>query len=349
MPTTAHRATFLDAIFDRVDELRHRDPRQGLQTAAKVRDLVSNLGRERFERRRWLALQARAWAALGSAYRATFEFRRAEGSFIVALGFVEASEEGGEPDLLARSRLAQRAAYLRCDQHRFGEALALVDEAIENFESLGQLQQMGCALVDRGVILGRSGRPQVAIPSLERALDFLDWQEAPLTCVAAVHNLAHYLVEIAETPEETELAMRCLEVATRAHLLYPTEVNLLKLRELRGLEAVRRGDPERGLADLQFTLEAFERQGAIYDQATVLLHLAGVYLDLGQPEQVKQVAARLFPILRRFETDRETAASLMVFVEAAQTERATRELLARTTADVEKLSRFKSPEPPYPR
>lgn len=329
-------------LLDDVDELRHHDPARALEMAMQTRDLVAGLDRRALGPR-WFALQAQAWAVLGSAYRGVADLGRSEEAFNVALAFLETEELEPHQDPIARARLAQRAAYLRCDQRRFAEALELIDEAIDVLRALPADDALGIALIDRAVITGRSGDPAKALSFLEQALARLDIRSHPQGCLAAVHNVAVYLFELAETREDHEEALRWQRLASELHGCSPRSFDLLKLKVVLGLTMVRAGEIDDGIAELSAAQKGFGEINAFYDQAIALLYLASVYLELGRTGQVKRLAGQLFPIFRHLAIDRETTAALMLFYNAAQAESASTELVAQVTAEVERLSR----QPPH--
>ncbi len=315
-------------LLRKADELRHRDPQKAVRVAEGARDLAARIDQECVGEPQWSALQAEAWAILGSAYRAVADFRKAEGAFNVALAFVS-PDPHHRLDPLTRPRLAQRASYLRCDQGRFEEALDLNDEALVAYRDLAATKHLAQALVDRALILGRCGRTEEATQTLIRALFLLDPVESPRSFLAAIHNMTLYLCETSKTEAETLEACRWLALAERQHARFPESVNLLKLRMLEGAMAIRRGAQEEGVGRLWIAHDGFEQLGSIHNQTIVLLHLAGVYLTRGERVDVKKIAGRLFPILRKLAVDRETSAALMLFYKAAQAEAATLDLLDR--------------------
>ncbi len=317
------------------DKLRNRDPKRAVEIAKSARDLAAGVDRESVGCRRWLALQAEAWATLGSAYRGVADLRQAEGALNVALAFLSARELEPPLDPFAFASLAQRASYLRCDQGRYPEALDLNEEALDRYRELAATQQMAGALVDRALILGRCGRFRLAMACLVQALSRLDPVASPRSYLAAVHNMAIYLHEGATTREHDLEAKKWLALAARQHARLPERVNLLKLRMLEASIAIRLGSVAEGVAKLWRAHDGFERLGSVHNQILVLLQLAALSLKSGETREVKRIAGKMFPIFRKLKVDRETSASLMLFCRAAQADAATLDLLDRVTRKVE--------------
>lgn len=324
-------------LLDEADELRYENPALAVRLAERVRDLGASLSREAVGEPRWLALQADTWAVWGSALRSVADLRQAEGAFNVALAFLDAPELAGGLDPLAHPRLAQRAANLRSDQGRFEEALDLIDEAFSEFERYGAMDKATVALVDRGVILGSSGRKAEALTCLGKALDRLDPLTSSRNFVAAVHNTAVYLYEIAADPDADRLALEWLKLADRCHAALPEGLSLLKLRSLKALTLIRLGGLDEGIRELWETQERCRQLGALYEQAIILLHLAAVYLGEGLTDEVKRVAGQLFPVFRSLEIDREASAALMLFYTAAHADSATLDLIDEVSKTVRRV------------
>lgn len=317
-------------LLKQADDLRFHNPREAVTMAESARTRAAALDRTAIGEDQWLALQSEVWAVLGSALRSISVLDEAEGALNVALAFLDACQPRAHPDLLEHARLAQRAAYVRCDQRRFDEALELIDEALEVYEKADAGQAAACALADRGLILGRTGRRQEAILHLGEALDRLEPEHDPRNFLAAIYNTALYLHDLADDPQANDLALKWLELTCRCRqVLPPASLGLMKLRTLEGLTAIRVGRIEEGVRVLWQTQEGFQRLGAVYEQSLTLLHIAAAYLSRGRLEDVRRVACRLFPVFRGLKSDREASAALMLFYNAAQTEDATLELIER--------------------
>jgi len=330
------------SLFEEIDELERRHPGRALEMALRVRDLIVHLDAESLGER-WGELQIQSWAVLGSAYRLTFNFERAEEAFTAALDFFQDAELSTRLDPRIRPRLCQRVAYLRSDQGRFGEALELLEEALEIYADLGSEPHGSIALIDRAVIARRAGETHRPFHDLDQALQRLDPLEHPRGYLAAAHNLAVFLLEEAETPEELRETYSWMQVVAELHDLFPRGLDVLKFRTLLGLAMARAGRIDEGIAELQKAQEDFGAIEAHYDQAIVLLYLAGIYLELGRGDRVRRIAGQLFPLLGNLSADRRVTATLMLFYNAAQSGSVTRQLVAQVVAEVERLSR----EPPH--
>lgn len=333
-------------LLEQADDLRFENPSEAFRMAETVRRRAARLRKDQVGEAEWLDLQADVWAVMGSALRSISDPMEAEGALNVALAFLEASKIAAHFNPLKHARLAQRAAYVRCDQRRFEEALNLIDEAIEAFTDGGAAQAAAGALADRGLILGRSGRQDEAIRHLGEALDQLDPDQSQRNFTAAIHNTALYLHDLADdSPWTHDLALKWLHLAQRCHqALPPGSLNSLKLRTLLALTSIRLGHDEEGIHELWQAQEGFQQLGAVYEQSLALLHLATSYLIRGQREEVRRVSGRLFPIFRGLKSDREASAALMLFYDTAQAETATLDLIDQVSATLRR-ARGRRPRP----
>ena len=135
-------------LIREAENLRFADPREAVRVAKLARDRAAAIDREAIGAPEWLRLQADVWAVLGSALRSVSDLWEAEGALNVALSFLNAPELRAHLDPLTHARLAQRAAYLRCDQRRFDESLELINEALAIYEEQGASQAAAGALSD---------------------------------------------------------------------------------------------------------------------------------------------------------------------------------------------------------
>jgi tetratricopeptide (TPR) repeat protein len=289
-----------------------------LSLAERARDLAAGIDAETVGNVHWAALQAEAWAVLGSTFRAVGDLARAENALNIALYFLDSTRPVADP--AASARWAQRAAYLRSDQRRSAEALDLIATAIDELEQLGDSARLSCAWVDRGVILHRAGRTRDAISCLRRAFEKLEREREPRVYLAATHNMALYLQEVAEGPAELAEALRWLEQAIQEHARLPERISLLKLRVLAALTAIRLGQRETGTAELWRAFEGFRALDSTLNQAVVLLHLIGLALAAGDLSETQRLAGLLFPLFSRLAVDEPSSRALKAFLRAAQTQ-----------------------------
>lgn len=296
------------SLVARADSMRQQDPGRAVSLADAARSLASSLDRRQLARGPWRALQAETWGAMSSALRALGKSDDAEGALNVALAFV--GEDALTFDRTLAARLAQRAAYLRSGQERYAEAIELITEATRTFARLGRRHLLATALVDRAVILGNAGRKRAAIRGFRRALDAHGGAMNRRTRLAAIHNTAVFLHEVARTTEERREALRWLRLAIRCHDRMPAEAERHKLRALLGLTALDLGLVDAGFDALWTAYSASKRMGARGQQASILLDLVHAALHHERSDALRRVSGELFSLRQSFAHDRESEKAL---------------------------------------
>ena len=309
-------------FLSQADELRHSHPRRSLDLALDARDVAAVLDRKAVGPIRWRSLQADAWGILGSSYRGVGDLRRAENAFNVAFSFLA---EKPLFDPLALSRLSQRAAYLRSDQGRFTEALELVDSAIADYRQLGERGRLACALVDKGVILRGAGRVREALAHAREALEILDPVAEPRIFLAASHNMALYLQELAETPLELQEAIAWLEVAVAQHGQAAESIDFFKTRAVVALTSIRLGRRDEGKVELQRCFEGFGRLDSVPNQAVMLLHLLALAALAGEQDEIQRLTGLFFPLLHRLDPEDAVGRALLGLIKLVQRQAASAE------------------------
>ena len=319
---------------DLADQMRHGDPGRALVLAEDALALAV-APRDRAPREAWLDLQHEAWAVFGSALRATSQLRRAEEAFNVAATWLRAAEplSPGRELELRRASLVQRMSYLRRDQERFEEALELIETAHAAFSAHGEANRAIGALADRGAILGRAGLRLEAVQHQLVAIEqWLGGETATEPSelrhlVAAVHNLALNLSELAATADEARRALAWLRLAQRLQEGLDEPLNETKMLGLEGALEAEVGDRARGVDLLRKTAERFGELAAPFEQAHVLLRLASIHLVDDRYDQVRLVAGRAFPVCRALELNREARSALILFLQAVHDDRLTLDLI----------------------
>lgn len=309
-------------FLTQADELRRTNPKRALDLALDARDVAAVIDRKAIGPIRWRSLQADAWAILGSAYRAVGDLRRAENAFNVAFAFLA---EKPLFDPLALSRLSQRAAYLRSDQGRFAEALELVESALADYRQMGEPGKLACALVDKGVILRAAGRVREALDFVRQALEILDPAAEPRIFLAASHNMALYLQELAKTPGELQEAVAWLEVAVAQHQQAAESIDFFKTRAVVALTSIRLGRGEEGRRELLRCFDGFGRLDSPPNQAVMLLHLLALAAAADDREEIQRLTGLFFPLVHRLDPEDAVGRTLRRLIQLVQRQAASAE------------------------
>ena len=314
---------------DAADQLRSQDPGRALDEARTACEVAAACESESLD---WQLLQAEAWAVLASAYRSVGDLRRSEGALNVALELVDDLPEV-HPTTWAR--LAQRACYLRCSQKRFAEALSLSNDVLGIYQQQGDEPAAAAALVDRALILARAGDPRKAITVLSRCLEALDPQHDAKNHLAAVHNMAYYRLQVAETEAQEQEALQWLEKAKQCHRRRPEPLGLLQLQAMAAVTAIRFGRRRQGTESLWQVYHGFGELRALPEQILTLLHLAECAVGACDDDEVTRIAGLIFPLLGKTPLPETARSALLRFLNAARSRSVTRELVTHVTDELQ--------------
>jgi transcriptional regulator with XRE-family HTH domain len=240
-----------------------------------------------------------------------------------AAAFEEAKrlwESGADPaGVLDRGRMLDLEASLRRAERRFGEALALLDEAV----AVGRSPER--AWIKRGFTLEVMGDYEGAVEALLRAAPRLDRQAEPLLWYNQRFNLAAAFVQLGRSAEAAELVPEIRGLAAELG----DRIFLLRLTWLEGRIASGLGRRAEALARLAEARRGFEELKMSYDVALALLEEAVLLLEEGRAAEVQTLAHDLTKVFAENGVHREALAALRLFHEAAQREEATAEMARR--------------------
>jgi tetratricopeptide (TPR) repeat protein len=315
------------ALAQRVLEASHRsgfeEPGEAERLARLALTVIDSVDSAFYGRRLIDDLRARAWAHLGNALRIACRPDAAEEAFRRGAeylrGTADPMEEAGFQHLLSSLRTLQR---------RFDEAADLLRSAARLYEEVGDgerlarvLTSLGCHHVDRG-------SPEAAVEPLLEALRHVDALADPRTALYIHHNLTLCL---AETDRFLE-AQRMFHTARSLYERFPDLRTQLRRQWLEGILAAGTGRPERAEALFREVQAGFTAAAMPLDAATVGLDLAALYARQERTADLKALSQELTGILFSGRLHREALAALAYFVQAAQRERATLDLVRRVAA-----------------
>lgn len=279
-----------------------------------------------------LDLRARAYAYLGNAQRVLGELRSAETAFREAEALLTRSMTGN--DLIAAEVIHLKSS-LRRAQRRLGDAMALVDQALTVYETHGDSQGTGVALVSKAKILEELGRAEEAIASLREAVRIVD----PLSRVGfyARHNLVLCLTLSGRYEEADRLFFEVREAFERSG----RPLDLLRLRWTEGKIAFGLGRLQDAEAAFREVQEAFLARAMGYDAALVSLDLAILYAQEHRIEDLKRLATEILQVFKSRDVHREAVAALVLFQTACEEERLTVELAGEIATILQREQRAK--------
>jgi tetratricopeptide (TPR) repeat protein len=302
-----------DAVFS--------DPGRAVELANLALRVVRHLG-EAYDPNWVRDLRARCFAYLGNARRVVGELRSADDAFVKAERCLALSTSGN-PEV--RAEILDLKSSLRRAQRRLGEALELVDGALELYRELGDRHGLGKAILQKAKILEQVGDLDRAIEILNTAAREIDATAEPQLFFYGRFNLLSCLVAAAQYEAAAKLLPEIHGWAEQR----AQAIDLLRLRWMEGLIHLgqgRFGPAEAALREVQS--EFMERRMG-YDAALVSLDLALLYAQENCTADLKRLAAELMPIFESRDVHREAIVALLMFQRACEEEKLTVDLVRR--------------------
>jgi transcriptional regulator with XRE-family HTH domain len=327
------RASQSWALAERIGEASVRAAANRADEALTLADLALSIaGRVPGEEGWRSRFQGYAWAFVANARRVANDFEGADEAFAQAW---ELWRAGTGSDLLPEWRLLDLEASLRREQHRFPEALALLDRAgilcgHDNKAAAGRI------LLKKEHVFEQTGDIEGALCALAEAAPFIEVSGDPRLIFAHRFKTTNNLCHLRRYEEAAKLLPEVnMLVAQQGSDLSSLRVLWLEARVLAGL-----GQTNEAAA----ALEQVQRELTIahdlpYDAALSSLDLAVLWLEAGRSPEVRELALGMAWIFASKKIDREALAALRLFYEAARQERATVELARRVIAKIEEVSR----------
>lgn len=279
-------------------------------------------------------LQGFVWAFVSNARRVANDFDDADKAFEKAWILWRAGHGVASSDLLPEWRLFDLEASLRRAQHRFPEALELLDKA----RGLCRSQDAGRILLNKSHVLERLMDFEGSLAALKEAAPSIAASGDPRLLFALRFNTAANLCHLGRCTEAAKLLPEVRELVIRqADELAGLRVLWLDARVLAGLG--RTGEASAALEQVQRGFAAHELP---YDAALSSLELAALWLEDGRTAQVRELALGMAWIFASKKIEREALAALALFCEAAGREAATVSLTRDVIARIEEVRRSAS-------
>lgn len=258
-------------------------------------------------------LEVAAWAQLGNALRLRGELPEAEAAF----GRARERIEHGTGDPLVEAGMLALHAALRNEQSRYRDAESLARRAYVLYGKVGDRHQQGRALFTLANALGCDARLDEALAALERARCLVNAERDPRMAWGAVHNAVTYLVEAERFDEAERLFATDVEVADRVGL---SPLDRLRMIWVEGRISLGLGRLAIAEPMLRAAVEGLVERGFGFEAATAGLELAVCLAEQRRWAEVRELAARLYPVFTSQEVEPEALAALTVFRDAALAE-----------------------------
>lgn len=312
-------ATFLDWC----EEIRMDHPPRAVESAiagVRLGDRILQAKDHRKERR-FDALRVRAWGILASSYRVQNRYSESEGALCVAMS-------SRIHDATVYADLCTRMMYLRMDQQRYPEADFFITAAMRIYHQGADSHRMGCALMDRGVLRGNSGKMALAVKDFRNALTKIDARRSPRYFHAAIHNLTVALATDERTDKDELL--RCFKRAARLNRFPKTSLSGVKLLWLKGKVLLRTGETAAAEEALGTAAFRISQLNAPYEAALISLDLVDIYTRQGRYNEAREVAAEALRVFRAGPADLEATAALTGVCDSARDQDLTQAMISST-------------------
>lgn len=319
---------FIARLCDESVDRAARNPSDSVEVgelALKVAELAPGTERQRAGR------LAHAWAFVGNARRVNNEPGKADLAFTSSRAWA-ALGAGEEPEFFDSSRPLDLEASLRRDQGRFGEALILLDKALQTCWPSARSR----ILLNRAAALEREGAPEKALADLAEARTAIERGEGgPRYRWMLLFNMVKCLVHL-ERGDEAEARLPEVQVLAAE---IGNDLDRLRLRVLRGEILGLTGRRAEALAELETARRDFDRRSLPADSAVVGLSEAAILLGEGRNAEVRALARRMLPTFDALGLERESLATVRLFLETVERDAATAALAREAARSICRLPR----------
>jgi tetratricopeptide (TPR) repeat protein len=151
-------------VYQQVESARHL-AQLGIALVDRLRTATPAYGESRLN-----DLEARAWSTLANSQRVQSDYAAADESFATAARLLR----NGTGDPLEAARTMLLKASLCGSQHRFQEALALLDRVVAISRKGGDWDLCSKALITKGFLHGLANDPEPAIRLLTEGIKLVD-------------------------------------------------------------------------------------------------------------------------------------------------------------------------------
>ena len=262
------------------------------------------------------------WAHIANARRVGNDFSGSDEAFARAWELWLAGADA-DSEFLPEWRLLSLEASLRREQHRFPEALKLLDRA--RIGSGNDPKATARILLQREHVFHLIGNTQEALASLREAAPFVEAAGDSNLLFSLRFNLATNLCLLERYGEAAALLPQVKELAVEL----ANALDLVRVKWLDARIAAGQGRVEAAIAGLEQVCRSFAERELPYDAALASLDLAVLWLAAGRTAEVRELAVGMAWIFEAQGIHREALAALTLFCEAAQQESATVDLARR--------------------
>ena len=327
---------FLQLFFSWLDERIYRDPHAALKWAKIAPDLALLVPKDDSPegRREHCDRAVKAWAILGSAYRASGRPSEAEEPYSQALNLISSESIS----TLIQADTGRRLSYLRACQGRHDEALELATEAADSLRDLGNGRALARALIAKGYALFGLRKYSEALVCFGDALvaagkpDKRAAEDLRLHS-SICHNLA---VAVSVTrPGDQSAALSYIRKARALVKGGRRFVPRYRLLWVEGLVWSALGYHARAETAYKIAREGFVALKMPFEIALVSLDLGAIYAEHSEWDKLIPLAVETFQRFRVLAADTEAIAALSLWADAVKARKLTDEITTRARQKIE--------------
>lgn len=316
------RPAMIEVLLTRCRQLRHDDPEQMVLLAWQASWIARRLDRDGFTPEQVMDLRARTSGEYANALRVADRLPDAEVHLRQAFHYFEM----GTGDADAELRLLDLKASLRGSQHRYAEAVELLEIVHDRKIASGDRHGSGRALIKKGIYVGRGGAPVEALALLEEGSALLDPQKEPELERLALHNRLYFLVDCKRLDE----ALALLEWH-RSLLMSGGRFDECKLVRNEGLIYAALGRWELAERAFRTAKEGFTSLKVMGHAALMALDLSTVLMRQGKASEAITHAYEAIRVFSELDVRDEQAEALLALAEALRADLVTAGLLEAVT------------------
>jgi len=275
-----------------------------------------------------LRLMGFSWVFKANAFRVLSDHIEADKAFARGRDLWN-SDADSDSGLLPEWRPLALEASFRRDQRRFTEALVLLDRARR---LANDASAMAAILLKKEFVCEQMGDLSAALSALEEATSFVADSGDPYLLFALRFKITNNLCHLERYAEASSLLNLVRELAEELG----NDLDLIRVCWLSARVAAGQHQWQEAIAGLEQVRRDFSAREIPFDAALSSLDLSLLYLRVGSTGKVKELTREMAPIFRSLGIPRESLVSLALFLEAAQQETATTEMVRQAMADLEK-------------
>lgn len=312
---------FIERVLAEAEEVAPRDPREALSLADAGLVACYEARHDEYDPN----LMVRAVALRGNAHRVLGHLKAADADLRFAR---RVSEQEPVTDVLVGAQLDSYEGSLRKLQGRLKEAAPVLHRAATLYRVAGERERTARTLMKLSLVHLHGGSHDEGVEAAEKVLELLGDGVDETLHVRARHNLALLL----HARGDYQRAEEILDEDPEAFSKVDEEFGGFQVPWLRARIAWSREELARAEELFLETLRKARERGVAYDVALVALQLALVYLAEDRWDEVENLATEAIDVFRREEVHPEVFTGLSLIHEAARRRQATREMIQKTVA-----------------